>query len=331
MMRLKIIGVIAAALGLISFVGVTPAGANPVTNFTTVFNTDVAYAGLGGMRGTDGSGTVTLSGVTGTVTRAYLYWHGPTNVTDPSSNAAVTFAGSAITGTNIGTSSSNCWGFTNSQAYRADVTSLVHGNGGYTLANFTKPSVDMNGVSLVVFYDDGNSANNHDVVLFNGNDSNQAFAGPPADPAGWDVTLDGINYTSGDASLDLIVADGQAGPGFDDGAVVLNGQTLAAAGQIFSGDSVPNASASSAEGTNGGLWDIKSFPVTSELTPGPNTLHLTSDYDQDCLSLIVAAVNLPAGSAPDQPPTTTTAPPTTAPPTTAAAAKPVSATPAFTG
>jgi hypothetical protein len=336
MLRLKLVIAIGAVLGLIGFVGVTPAGANPVTNFTTVFNTDVAYAGLGGMRGTDGSGTITLSGVTGTVTRAYLYWHGPTNLTDPNSNAAVSFAGSPVTGTNIGTSSSNCWGFTNSQAYRADVTSLVHGNGGYALANFTKPSVDMNGVSLVVFYDDGNPANNHDVVLFNGNDSNQAFDGPPADPAGWDVTLDGINYTSGDASLDLIVADGQAGEGFDDGAVVLNGQTLAAAGQIFSGDTVPNASASSAAGTNGGLWDIKSFPVTSELTPGPNTLHLTSDYDQDCLSLIVAAVNLPAGSAPDQPTTTTTppttaAPTTAAPTTTAAAAKAVAATPAFTG
>ena len=59
-------------LGLIGFVGVTPAGANPVTNFTTVCNTDVAYAGLGGMRGTAGSGTITLSGVSGTVTRAYL-------------------------------------------------------------------------------------------------------------------------------------------------------------------------------------------------------------------------------------------------------------------
>ncbi len=329
MLRLKLIGAIAAVLGLIGFVGVTPAAANPVTNFTTVFNTDVAYAGLGGMRGTDGSGSIALSGVSGTVTKAYLYWHGPTNVTDPNSNAAVTFAGSPVTGTNIGTSSSNCWGFENSQAYRADVTSLVHGNGAFALAGFTKPSVDINGVSLVVFFNDGNSANNRDVVLFNGNDSNVAFTGPPADPEGWDVTLDGINYTAGDASLDMIVSDGQT---FPESALMLNGQTLAPEGEIFDGNTVPNASATSASNSNGGLWDIKSFPVTSYLTAGPNTLHLTTAYSNDCLSLVVAAVNLPAGSAPNQPPPTTTTPPTTAAPaTTAAAAKAVAAAPAFTG
>ena len=240
------------------------------------------------------------------------------------------FAGTPVTGTNIGTSSSNCWGFQNSEADRADVTSLVHGNGGFALSGFTKTNVDINGVSLVVFFDDGNAANNRDVVLFNGNDSNVAFAGPPADPQGWDVTLGGITYTSGSASLDLIVSDGQS---FPEDAVLLNGQTLAPAGSIFDGNTVPNASASSAAGTNGGLWDIKSFPVTSELTPGPNTLHLTTGYTDDCLSLVVASVNLPAGSAPDQPPTTTTStPPTTAAPTTtAAAAKAVAATPAFTG
>ena len=179
------------------------------------------------------------------------------------------------------------------------MTSLVHGNGAYALAGFTKPSVDINGVELVVFYNDGNSANNRDVVLFNGNDSNIAFTGPPADPAGWDVTLNGINYKSGSASLDLVVSDGQS---FPDGAVVVNTTTLAPTGEIFDGNTVPNASASSATQSNGGLWDFKSFPITSVLKPGPNTLHLTSAYDDDCLSLIVAAVNLPAGSAPNQPP-----------------------------
>ncbi len=330
MLRAKAVAIAVVALGLVGFLGVSPAAANPVTNYTTVYNTDVAYAGLGGMRGTDGSGTITLSGVSGTVTKALLYWHGPTNETDPNSNAAVSFAGSPVTGTNIGTSSSNCWDFSNSQAYRADVTSLVHGNGAFPLANFTKTGVDINGVELIVFYDDGNSANNRDVVLFNGNDSNVAFAGPPADPAGWDVTLDGINYTAGAASLDMVVADGQAYP---DGAVVLNSTTLAPTGEIFDGNTVPNASASSASNSEGGLWDFKSFPITSELTAGPNTLHLTSAYDDDCLSLIVAAVNLPAGSAPNQPSTTTTEATTTtvAPTTTAAAAKAVAATPAFTG
>ena len=109
MIRIKFAGVALVALGLVGFLGITPAAANPVTAFTTVFNTDVAYAGLGGMRGTTGTGTITLAGVSGPVTKAYLYWHGPTNLTSPSANAAVTFSGHAIAGTNIGVSSSNCW------------------------------------------------------------------------------------------------------------------------------------------------------------------------------------------------------------------------------
>jgi len=321
----------AVVVAIVGFAGVSPVSAQPVTLFTTVFNTDVAYAGVGGMRSGDGTGTITLSGVSGKVTKALLFWHGPTkNDDNVNANANVTFAGKAVVGTEIGVSSSNCWeeaGYTNSYAYRADVTTLVKGNGSYALANFVKNGgvVDINGVSLVVFYDDGNKANNRDVVLFDGNDSNDAFAGPPADPAGWDVSLPNVNYTSGAASLDMIVSDGQSGDGFDDGAIVVNGTTIVPAGQIFSGDSVP----SMGHDNDGGLWDQKSFAVTSVLKKGKNTLHLTSDEAGDCLSLVVAAVNLPAGSAPNQPTTTTT---TTEPPsTTTTAAQAVQVAPTFTG
>jgi hypothetical protein len=311
MLRRVMVGGI-AAIALVAFTGVTAVQANPVTEFTTKFNTDVAYAGLGGMRGTDGSGDIVVDDVTGTVTSAFLYWHGPTDSNDPDSNAAVTFNGTPIVGTNIGSSSDNCWDFNNSQAYRADVTLLVSGNGSYSLAGFTKPSVEINGVSLVVFFDDGNAANNRDIVMFDGNDSNVEFAGPPEDPEGWDVTLSGINYASGDVALDMIVADGQA---FGEAALDVNGNEIVPAGEIFDGNTVPNADESSAEDTEGGLWDVRSFDVTAQLTPGPNTLNLTTAYEDDCLSLIVAAVDLPAGAAPNQPTTTTTSTTsTTAPP-----------------
>lgn len=156
--------------------GASAAGANDISQFTTVFGTKVAYAGFGGMRG-NGTGSLTVSGVSGTVTHAFLYWHGPTNSADPNANATVGFNGHSITGTNIGFSSDNNWGFENSQAYRADVTSLVTGNGTYSLSNFTKTDssgtvADVNGASLIVFYDDGNTATNRDVVVFEGNDSN---------------------------------------------------------------------------------------------------------------------------------------------------------------
>jgi len=294
---------IAAAIGsamLLATLGVVPAfqpatvEASDIAGFTTVYGTDVVHAGFGGMRD-DGTGTLTVSGVSGSVTKALLYWHGPTNSSDPAANAAVTFAGNAVTGTNIGFSSDNCWGYSNSQAYRADVTSLVTGDGTYALAGFVKDSgnVNVNGASLIVFFDDGNAANNRDVVLFDGNDSNIPNT---YDADGWNVSLPGINYTSGSANITLHVSDGQA---FDDDALILNGSTLVPTGAIFQGDSVPFGTFDA----SGHLWDIHSYDVTSYLSPGPNTLTLTTGLASDCLSLVVAAIDLPAGAAP--PPTTT--------------------------
>ena len=271
----------------------------------------MVVAGVGGMRNV-GSGNINLSGVSGTVTKAYLYWHGPTNSSDPNANASVTVTNPAgnqfpVTGTNIGFSNDNCWGFINSQAYRADVTSAVAavggGNGNYILSGFgasiSNPGANTNGASLIVFFDDGNPSNNRDVVLFHGNDSNITNT---FDANGWNVTLPGINYTSGAAEIQLHVADGQT---LNDDALILNGNTLAPAGAIFQGDSVP--SANNGPGNNGSLWDIKTYDVTSFLSPGSNTLTLTSGVADDCLALVVAAVVLPAGAAPAPPAVITTA------------------------
>lgn len=265
--------------------------ASDLTAFKTVFNTDFTTAGVGGMRGGDGTGTLALSGVTGTVSEAYLFWHGPTNAssTNTNANANVTFNGTAISGTFLGISDNNCWGFANSMAYRADVSSLVTGNGNYSLANFVKSGVDINGVSLIVFYNDGNSTNNRDVVMFNGNDSNITN---PFDAAGWNITLNGINYVSGTANAQFHVGDGQT---FTDDAVVVNGTNIANAGPVFQGDTVPNA------GNGQTLWDIKDFNITSLLTPGVNNLNVTSGVNSDCLSCVLIAIDLPAGAAPDQP------------------------------
>src|SRR5207247_8024802 len=116
----------------------SPAMANQLGNQIIVPNTDVVSAGVGGMRGGSGSSSITLSGVSGTVTQALLYWHGPTDSADPAANASVTFAGTPIVGTNIGFSDDNCWSFDNSQGYRADVTTLVTGDGSYALSGFRK-------------------------------------------------------------------------------------------------------------------------------------------------------------------------------------------------
>lgn len=248
----------------------------------SVSATDVAEFGDGGMRGGSGTGSITVTGVSAPVFHAFLYWNGPTNSSDPGVNADVTFAGSPVTGTNIGISGDNNWGFQNSQSYRADVTSLVTGNGTYGLANFVKVDADINGVALMVFYDNGNSGDDRNVVLWNGNDSNCLAGGVPEN---WDETINDVPYNGGTASLDFIVGDGQS---FSDGAVSINGLPFIAAGQNFDGDSVP-------PNLVNGLWDVKSFTgLESFLTNGSTTdLHLTSPAAGDCLSLVVAAANVP--------------------------------------
>src|SRR4030065_1151787 len=126
------------------------ASAGDIKKYTTVLNTDFKIAGFGGMRD-NGIGTINLTGVSGQIKRALLYWHGPTDSSNPSANAIVKFAGNTIFGTNIGISSDNCWGYANSQAYRADVTAIVTGNGDYALEAFHKnitERVNINGVSI---------------------------------------------------------------------------------------------------------------------------------------------------------------------------------------
>jgi pimeloyl-ACP methyl ester carboxylesterase len=266
-------------------IAVASAHATELQHFQTFLNTDYAFAGVGGMRNI-GSGSITLTGVSGTVQKAYLYWNGPTNSSDPTANAAVIVNGTTVVGVNIGFSNDNCWGFLNSQTYRAEVTTLVRtmGNGVYVLSNFVKNSANVNGASLIVLYDDGNGANNHDISIFDGNDSNISNS---LDGDGWNLNIIGVNYVSGRAFLQLHVADGQT---FPDDSLIVNGQTVAAAGPIFQGDSVP--SANSGPSGNGSLWDIKSFEITSLLSPGQNSLHLTSGVLSDCLGLNVAIVDI---------------------------------------
>lgn len=283
-----------AGTGMLLFA--VAAQANNISLFTTVFNTDFTSAGTGGMRGT-GTGTITVSGVTGPVTQSYLFWHGPTNSSDPNANANVTVNGNAVTGTNIGFSQDNFWGFANSQAYRADTTAVINGNGAYSLTNFNKPAtgVEINGAATSVFFNDGNAANNRDVVIFNGNDSNFASA---FDPAGWNLTLNGINYTSGTANLTMFVSDGQNFSANDDGTLRINGAALVSGG-IFQGDSLPGGTGPTG---NGNLFDIKTFDITSFLTPGLNNLNLTLDAGfNDALSAVAVLIDLPAGAAPPPP------------------------------
>lgn len=281
--------VFTSVLGLIITSGTY---ANILSYDTTVFDTNYVTGDIG-MRDV-GAGTMTISGIpTGaSVTQSILYWHGPTNSTDPNVNANVTVAGKSVTGTNIGFSSDNFWSSLNSQAYQANVTSIVNGNGSYALSNFQKPTAQINGAADFTFYSSTASTGKEDVILYHGNDSNFASS---YDPAGWNFTASDINYKGGAAYLTLYVSDGQDFGPDDDGTLTINGKTLAEGG-IFQGTApaAPGAGVS-----NGDLTDVITWNISSFLTPGVNNLNvqLGPGFD-DALSLVAAAFAVPAGDAP---------------------------------
>ena len=281
-----------------------PVSATELGNRDVVKNTDFAVFGVGGMRGT-GNGTIAVTGVSGTVTKALLYWNGPTNG-GSTVNAAVTFNGHDISGANVGTSSDNCWGFGNSQSYRADVSPYVSGNGNYALAGFRKTTfnsetnsttvdADINGVSLLVFFDDGTSGNNRDVTFVDGNDSNKTNT---YDSDGWDSTIQNVDVASGTAKLWTVVSDGQSYP---EAAFSVNGKTLVDADNTgtdgkFDGTSVPGTLPPT-EVYSGNLWDVHSFDISPAMASETNDLRLTMPYLDDCLSLVTAAVTVPTAYA----------------------------------
>ena len=134
--------------------------------------------------------------------------------------------------------------------------------------------------------------------MFDGNDSNVDENEYPGEGSGWNISLSGIDYSSGDANIQFHVGDGQP---FDDPVwgndddLIANGTVLDGDGDVFDGDTI-------AGGNNTDpflqLWDIRDFSVTSLLAPGLNTLDISTGWANDCLSCVLIAIDLPSGAAP---------------------------------
>ncbi|MBI4814898.1 MAG: choice-of-anchor D domain-containing protein [Deltaproteobacteria bacterium] len=251
------------------------------------FRGDIVTVGLGGIR-TVGSGSLSLRGVSGSVRSALLYWNGPTSVADAQANATIEFAGVSVEGKNVGFASSNCWPFSNGQSYRADVTQLVTGDGDYTVDNLIKgPFIEINGVSLIVVYDDGNSSNDVGIWMIDANDSNIASA---FEPAGWLQSVGPVSRpTAADRVwLEIHASDGQS---YMDGDLAANQTVIAPMGAIFDGNTTPVASVNAASATWGALWDIRRFEISSAVPVGSSTVEITaSTLTNDCVSLVVGIV-----------------------------------------
>ena len=281
----------------------------PISHTRTLSNVDYVVAGVCGVGG--GSGTITIAGVSGTVTHAYLYWHG-ISTTGPGAeynNPIVTINANSVTGTSLGDATTNCWGDGSSRAFEADVTAFVAGNGPYTIAGLSScTDCDANGASLVVVFDDGNPANNRDLAFFTGNDSNFAESFPGEDD-GWHATLPGIAYAGGTVKAIFHAADGQD---FFDNSITFStgGPPLIILDDATHWDGISVTDAGTSRAPNGGLWDIHTFDITAAFgPPGSTTLQLDGqDPVNDCLGLVLMLLDLEPGSAPDPTPTPTPSP-----------------------
>lgn len=289
----------------------------PVSQSRVAVNVDWCSAGISGTGG--GSGTIGLNCVTGTVQKAFLYWHGIDNSGSAAvyDNATVNINGNPVTGTSLGDATTNCWGSGSSRAFEADVTALVSGNGNYAITGLSALSGhNSNGVSLVVVFDDGDNTNNRDLVFYTGNDSNVA-SGFPGEDDGWHASLSGINYGGGPVAAQVHLADGQAfglPAGLGDGNLefsTINGTSLVVdSSTLYDGNSLPTAGTSRAP--NGELWDSHTFDITTAfggisglVTLNIDGLGLTnplpgSSATNDCLSLVVMLLDLEPFSAPNE-------------------------------
>lgn len=269
--------------------------------------TSAAAGGVGSQWNDGGSATLTVGGVQGQIVSAYLYWRGidllargGNGVYD---NATAAFNGVAVTGVSLGTGGTGTWGSGSSQAFRADVTSLVQaGLTTYSVSGLAaKTGHSADGVSLVIVYQDGVHSNDRDLYVLDGNAVN---VGPAADGP-WDVRLDGLVYRTGDVRAELHVADGQTSTdaairfASPDGTPV----DLADRTGRFDGSSVSNFGKSRA--INGSLWDVHRFDVTPAVgAPGTHSLALTQGAtSSDSLSLILLLVDTAAKPA-NEPPVT---------------------------
>ena len=231
---------------------------------------DYVAAGIGLRDTTQGSITISGIPVGASVVEAYLYW-GMLDSGESPSLKNMNFNGTPITGTLIGSGEDTCWGRTNSFAYRANVTSLVSGNGTYNLTGVASGGLILaQGASLVVIYQrPGDLSRN--IILLDGN-------------AVFNFSFVSTNTISGFlaaapvvAKTTFIVGDGQP-----------NGLETAS----FTGGAGTVTFNNPFEGSDGLLWDTDTFNVSPQINPGDTTATVNITSFGDCLMWVAQAFSV---------------------------------------
>lgn len=227
-----------------------------------------------------GHGTISVTGVPSkaTVKSATLLWDVLANQADPTF-AQGTFNGHAINGSAWASGGDPCWGVNANFSYEADVTSLVKGNGSYTLSGFASGQSDgadpwnsgsapplLEGATLVVVYQ---LASMPSAVIQIAEGATETDSGNSAT-----ATISGFS-ASGSPSVktSYIVADGQ----YAGNSASFNGDTLPGVG--FPGaapQAVPNYSL-------GNLWDTVTTKVSALVLPKDTSASLSVTGYSDCI------------------------------------------------
>lgn len=201
-----------------------------------------------------------------TIIAARLYW-----MTIGAPDDTLSFGIMPITGTQIATAPDTCWGRpAGNFGFRADVTSLVSGDGTYTISGYPNdPSgTDGQGASLIVIYDNPADTRSNLIKLADGS---VGFVGNGS-AAG--STLNGFTIAAGfdRARVLNVVADGQ--PFAEE--LFLSGV------QTGGTDPFP--------GANGPYWDTRIDDVTSLITPPQMSFATSITSSSDCLAWMVNAI-----------------------------------------
>jgi len=115
------------------------------------------------------------------VVKAYLYCEASCQVASPATYTIVdtvtnpNAVKSVFNTTLVGTSIGKCWGDQSTGTWRADVTSAISGNGAYRInfKGFTTPDFEVDGISLVIVYEDNTLTYTGTFVLSDGEDAVQ--------------------------------------------------------------------------------------------------------------------------------------------------------------
>jgi len=187
----------------------------------------------------------------------------------------LTFEDTAVTAVEIGQTPDTCWGIGNNFIYRADVTSLVTGNGTFTASNLLSTddlSADGQGISLVVVYKDPADTRNNLIKI---SDGAVGFVG------GDTIISEVTGFTIG-AGFDKVtainlVADGQ--PAADD--IAFAGPDPAAFVSFGNGDAFVGPDA---------MWDNRVDDITSVFVGGETSIRTNVTGAGDCLAWGMSAI-----------------------------------------